>query len=115
MELSKVITYYREKMGMSQTDLALRLGVGRSTVGMWELGERVPGNKMQKKIASLLLIPPAVMLDMEEPDQAEAKPGYEDFPEIAMIGRASRRMTPERREDMMKMLKIAFPDAFKEE
>lgn len=35
-----------------------------------------------------------------------------DLPEITMIARAGKKMSPERRADMLKMLKIAFPEAF---
>ena len=47
------------------------------------------------------------MLAKEEP--------AENLPEIRMIGRASRKMTPEQRQDMLRVLKIMFPEAFKED
>jgi transcriptional regulator with XRE-family HTH domain len=41
----------REDAGLKQSDLAMRLNVARGTVSGWETGERVPSQKMAKRIA----------------------------------------------------------------
>ncbi|MBC8570603.1 helix-turn-helix domain-containing protein [Zongyangia hominis] len=43
----------RQNKGMTQAQLARRLGVSSSTVGMYEQGRRVPHSEMLGKIASL--------------------------------------------------------------
>lgn len=44
---------YREKNGWTQTQLAERLKVSQSTIGMWETGERKPNIIMLKKLAQI--------------------------------------------------------------
>lgn len=47
----------RESRGMSQTQLAEEIGVGRSTVAMWEAGKSVPRVKLLPMIADALGVP----------------------------------------------------------
>ena len=42
MSMSERIKEMRKKRGLSQTDLATKLGVSMKTVARWESGERVP-------------------------------------------------------------------------
>lgn len=42
----------REELNMSQYDLAEKLHVAQSTVGMWESGKREPGHKTTTKLAA---------------------------------------------------------------
>ena len=44
----------RTKRGMSQQDLADKLGVGRSTVTLWELGVNKPRADMLIELAKVL-------------------------------------------------------------
>lgn len=44
----------RKKAGMTQTELAERLGVSKGTVAMWELNQRCPSVKMLRKICIVL-------------------------------------------------------------
>ena len=113
MKFPETIVYYRKRLGMTQFDLAMRLGIGRSSMGMYETGQREPSIELLEKMASVLGISVSALLG-ETPVPANPEDDGE-FPEIAMIGRASKRMSPERRQDMLKMLKIAFPDAFRED
>ena len=39
-------------------------------------------------------------------------PPNEDFPEVTMIGRASKKMSQADREKMLQLIRIAFPEAF---
>ena len=43
----------REKAGYSQAQLAIKLGVRQSTVGMWENGTNKPKNMMLEKLANM--------------------------------------------------------------
>lgn len=47
---------YRESKGLSQEDLAQLLGVGQSTVGMWENGVNMPRMKTLQRITEILEI-----------------------------------------------------------
>jgi transcriptional regulator with XRE-family HTH domain len=44
----------REKAGLTQEQLGQKLGVGQSTVGMWETGERLPRADKLPELAKIL-------------------------------------------------------------
>lgn len=44
----------REKAGLTQEQLGQKLGVGQSTVGMWETGERLPRADKLPELAKAL-------------------------------------------------------------
>lgn len=48
-----ILKQLRKRKGMTQGDLCSALGVSRSTVSMYELGERMPDYEMMKTIAEL--------------------------------------------------------------
>ena len=52
--LGERIIQARRALGMTQKELARRLGVDPSIVGYWERGERRPTGEMEEKIESLL-------------------------------------------------------------
>lgn len=43
----------RETSGMTQTELAQRLGVGQSTIAMWETGESFPRTDKLPELAKI--------------------------------------------------------------
>ncbi len=45
------ISKYRNKKGLTQSELAEELNVTSGAVGMWETGKRVPNLEMAKEIA----------------------------------------------------------------
>lgn len=53
MELCQIKTY-RLKRGLTQSELAQLLGVKRSTVTAWELGNNSPRAAMLVKLSSIL-------------------------------------------------------------
>ena len=53
MDYSKLIKFIREKLFLSQTDLAILLDVSYSTVSRWEAGYFKPTIKAKKKISEL--------------------------------------------------------------
>ena len=48
-----ILKRYREKEGLSQAELAERLGISRSSVSMYERNEREPDFEMEERIADL--------------------------------------------------------------
>ncbi len=103
------IRYYRERMGLTMYELGQKVGCTESAISNYELGKRKPDYEMLLKISEVLETDVMHLIGRAEAGEEE------EIPEITMIARAGKRMTPERRQDMLKMLKIAFPDAFKEE
>ena len=53
MDYPKLLKEYREKMFLSQEDLAQKLGVSYVTVNRWENGKFEPTIKMKKKLHSM--------------------------------------------------------------
>lgn len=47
------ITEYRKELNLSQSELAEMVGVGQSTIAMWESGERMPRVKFLKKLSEI--------------------------------------------------------------
>ena len=52
--MKDIIKTRRLSLGMSQEDLAKRLGVKRTTVSQWEAGRNTPRTKMLQNIAEAL-------------------------------------------------------------
>ena len=50
---AELLKQYREKMFLSQRDLAAKLGISYTTVNRWETGKFVPTIKMKKKLYGL--------------------------------------------------------------
>lgn len=54
MELSKSIKHHRIKLGLTQAELASKLGLTYSSVSQWESGRAVPRAPMMQKLATVL-------------------------------------------------------------
>ena len=50
-EFKDMLKYYRMKEGLSQAELALKLGLAASTISMYEVGQREPDFETEEKIA----------------------------------------------------------------
>ena len=48
---NKRLRRLREEKGMEQQEVADKLGISRSTMGMYELGKREPNDEIKKRIA----------------------------------------------------------------
>ena len=53
MEIGKNIMNLRKKNGLSQEDLAGKIGVARQTISKWELGETSPDLKQSKELSKI--------------------------------------------------------------
>ena len=53
IDYAELLKQYREKMFLSQRDLASKLGISYTTVNRWETGKFVPTIKMKKKLYGL--------------------------------------------------------------
>ena len=65
-ELGKRIQIIRKKRHLTQLELAQKLGVSRSAVGMWEYGSNEPNLDMIKKLADALDVEYELLLVPEE-------------------------------------------------
>lgn len=46
-----IFSRLREESGLTQDEIAKKLGVSKSTVGMWEIGKRLPSPELYEQIA----------------------------------------------------------------
>lgn len=57
-----VLKDLREDIGLSQRELAIKLGIAQSTVGMWESGKREPDYKTLNKLSNFFDVPSSLFL-----------------------------------------------------
>jgi transcriptional regulator with XRE-family HTH domain len=60
--LSEAIRLRREELGLDQSELAERLGVGQQTVSRWETGHGLPRRERLPQLADALEIDPSHLL-----------------------------------------------------
>ena len=48
------IKEFRIALGMTQSELAAKMGVSQATIGMWETGDRMPRASKLQKLAEIL-------------------------------------------------------------
>lgn len=95
----------RKEMGISQRDLARAIGLSNSTVSRIESDTYgVPDNDTLRRIAEFLRCDYYYLLALNGQ--------IDDQPEIRMIQRAAKKMSPEQVEHMMAVLKATFPKEF---
>ena len=56
MELNENILELRKKNGLSQEELADKVGVSRQTISKWELGETAPDIKQAKELSRIFKV-----------------------------------------------------------
>ncbi|WP_449621664.1 helix-turn-helix domain-containing protein [Robertmurraya sp. Marseille-Q9965] len=57
------IRLYRERVNMSQEDLALKIRVGSARIESYESGEQIPTKETILKISTVLDIPASELMD----------------------------------------------------
>lgn len=94
----------------SYGELSKATGIPKSAIQRYATGatEKIPSERLRALAAALGLTLSA--LTGWEEDAAR-----DELPEITMIARAGQKMSPERRQDMLRLLKIAFPEEFRDD
>lgn len=95
-----MLVYLRKREGYTQTELAKRLGISRSTVGMYESGKREPDFEMLEAIADLFNVSMSVLID--DPKKAKGAPAYTEDAELSGMLEDLRS-----RDDMRMLFKLA--------
>lgn len=130
MELQEYIKTYRKEHSLSMQEFADRCGLSKGYISMLESGKH-PQNKRQivPSIDTCAKLAAGMNMTLDEllrkidgnttvgiaEAQKEEAPPEDDFPQVRMIARAGRRMTEEDREKMLQLIKVAFPDKFKDD
>ncbi|MGI5962839.1 MAG: helix-turn-helix transcriptional regulator [Lawsonibacter sp.] len=67
MQLGNSLLHARKKSGLSQEEVAEKLGVSRQTISKWELNETLPDIRQAKKLANLyhLSLDELIQFDVE--------------------------------------------------
>ena len=99
---SKVLKKMRLNHNLTQAELAKQLGISRSSVGMYESGEREPDFETLEAIADFFNVDMNYLLGTEsrstyylDPEAAAIAQGVYERPEMRMLFDASRKISPE--------------------
>jgi len=94
MAFSERLRLLREEAGLSQAEIARRIGVDDSAISQWENGRRQPNLALAKRLAGVF----GVTLDflVEDPDKSNTS-----ISSLRVFLRASRRLTHEDLESLM--------------
>lgn len=93
MNVGDRIRERREKIGLTQTELARRLGIDKGTVWRWEAGRTSPQRGQLQRVAAMLGVTPA-WLAGSQPEAADAPAHWAEFiekyPEINLLDDETR-------------------------
>lgn len=90
----------REKMGLSQRDLAEEIGVSQGTIGNWESGTREPNFETVRKLAEYFSVSTDFLLgNQRKKEDAQEKTVSDEDIQFALFG---GRVTDEAYEDVKK-------------
>lgn len=73
MEIGNKILQLRKRSGMSQEQLAEKMGVARQTISKWELGETYPDISQAKKLSSIFKVSLDELVDNDTKEIVEEK------------------------------------------
>ncbi len=102
---------------LSYGELATLTGIPKSAIQRYATGttEKIPLERINR-LAAALGVSSSALTGWQEEAALPRPETEESLPEeIHMIARAGRKMSPERRQDMLTMLKIAFPEEFRDD
>lgn len=91
MKLSEKILYYRKKAGLSQEELAGRVGVSRQAVSKWELGDAAPEVDKLRALAREFGVTVDELISEEAPREPEQAPPPRHSPTAGRLGRMVSR------------------------
>lgn len=110
-EFKDMLKYFRMREGLSQSELAKKLGVSASRISMYEAGNREPDFETEEKIADFF------NTDLNTLRGRDIEPAATDAidPDIRRIERARKNMPAEDRKFMMDMLIRSFSEYFEDD
>lgn len=110
VNFGKRIQNLRTNEGLSMEQLAIKLGVSKSRVNMWENGGIIPRRDMLVKVAEFFRVSTDFLLssgqDGKEPEENK---------EVQIIQRGLKDMNSEQHKKALRILAAAFDDIFDDE
>lgn len=91
METKDIIRTGRERLGMTHAQFAAAVGVSRGAVQQWEKGDTAPKRGHQKRVADVLGITVAELMNQSVPDQKVIRDTVNLSSGIKMIPRLDRK------------------------
>lgn len=107
-EFKDMLKYFRIKEGLSQSELAEKLGMSASRISMYEVGKREPDFESEEKIADFF----NTDLNTLRGRDVETNSNKISDPDIRRIQRAREQMSEQEKSKMMKILEASFDDYF---
>ena len=117
------IAKYRKKAGLTQIELAEKIGASQSALSRWESGKETPSMEILEKIAETLEITPFDLFERGKEYNSTRTRHINEFDneqlmhllkEADEIINAFRYMSNYDRAKLLNMAKAAFPEAFEE-
>ena len=94
-----MLKYFRERKGLTQSELAKAVGLGSSTISMYELGSREPNFEIEERLADFFNV---------DLNTLRGRRIYEDMPELDERARRIieyyKRLTPEMQDSIENIL-----------
>lgn len=119
-DFGQMLRYLRETKGISQAELAKKIGITSAAVGMYEQGKREPDIEKLKKLANYFDVSLDTLLGRSgngiyytNKDTAATAQELFDDPDLRVLFDAARDSRPEDLQmaaDLLKRLKAANPD-----
>lgn len=106
MTLAKRLINLRNKRGLSQYEVAEKLGIKRARYNAWEQEISKPRTDMLNKIADLFEVTPDYLLGFDHNDTNELPDKSKDFREVLMDERLTIDGKPLTQEDKEKLLRV---------
>ncbi len=111
MDLKDKIKQRRLELGLTLDEVARIVNVSGATISRWESGDIE--NMRRDKIALLakaLQVSPSFIMEWDEDDLS--KEINISNPDIRMIARAGKKMTPEQAKSLRRYAQYMFPEVF---
>lgn len=102
MTIGEKIKARRKELGMTTEELGQKIGVQRSAITKYEKGRVDLKSSQLQEIARALDVPPASLLDDEDPDQERLEALHQN-PRLGLLFDRSRKMSHEDVEFMLQM------------
>lgn len=107
--LGNRIKQRRLELGLTQEDIAKKIGVNRSTVSSWEIERREPDGEILAKLANILQCTTDFLLGNNTPSLQQKDPVEENWPEVLQVLRRSgKKPTAQERKKIAKIIETAI-------
>lgn len=109
--LGQTIALYREKLDLTQKELAEKLNIGKSTMSQYESDERRPSDEVKIKLCDIFSITLDELMNRPTPKTKKIPKDLKKILEDEEVTLNGRLVTEEDKEKMMRILEAAFYEA----